>query len=221
LTRSQTIGFGFRRRIGITVRRISVRTTQFVAALLVAAMLLLVSLRQSGADGAWLDGALGSWNAPGMAIPAAPSESSSGGGMPICEQFVRPPETVEDYQVADRGWLLTSAYQLGWNISIVQGFLRFDAMCRPVAYQQFVFVDGVFAGTLAPQPMVPRTDGALVDSWLGRESVGALYDRYLPTDGLWCPSDHTRIVFAIVRTVTGPVVVPTQAETYPAPSPGR
>ncbi len=94
-------------------------------------------------------------------------------------------------------------------------------MRRPVAYQQFVFVDGVFAGTLAPQAMMPRTDGALFDVWIGPDEVGALHDRYAPTDGLCCPSAQTRVSFTVERTAAGPVVTPTQAENLPAPSPGR
>ncbi len=37
-------------------------------------------------------------------------------------------------------------------------------MCRPVLFQQFVFADGAFAGTLAPAATLPRTDGALTDA---------------------------------------------------------
>jgi hypothetical protein len=196
------------------------QTRQSVAALLLAPTLLHITPWHSDADGGWLDGDLVSWNAPGMAIPAAPGESSVG-GTPYREGSVRPPGTAEDAQVAERGWLLGSPYQLGWGISLVQGFLRFDAQCRPVTYQQFVFVDGVFAGTLAPEAMLPRTDGALVDVWISANEVGAFYDRYAPTDALCCPAGQTQVTFMVERTAAGPVVTPTQARDFPSPSPGR
>jgi hypothetical protein len=186
---------------------------------LVAFAALLVVVGSSDAQGSWLDENLVSWNAPGMAIPAAPAESRA--SIPYCAGFVRPPETAEDEQVADRGWLLYSPYELGWGISIIEGFLWFEVNCRPVGLQAFVFVDGVFAGTLAPQPMLPRTDGALFDMGFGANGISALYDRYTPNDGLCCPSAQTRVGFVVERTPSGPVVTPTHAEALPAPSPGR
>jgi hypothetical protein len=192
-----------------------------IPAVIVACMLLLGTALPSIADGSWLDGDLSSWNAAGRAIPAAPGEAFVPGGMESCQPSVRPAETPEDVQVADRGCLLTAPYQLGWGIAVIEGFLRFDANCRPVSYQQFVFVDGVFAGTLAPEAMLPRTDGALFDLWIGPDEVGALYDRYAPGAGLCCPSAQTRVPFVVERTATGPVVTPTHADDLPAPSPGR
>lgn len=46
-------------------------------------------------------------------------------------------------------------------------------MCRPRQSQDFLFVRGMFAGTLSPQPMDSRTDGVLtslarIDSNRGR-----------------------------------------------------
>ena len=187
-------------------------------ALLVVLMLFLVTPWHSNADGAWLDRDLVSWNAPGTAIPVAPGES--GGVNSYCEQSVRPPGTADDVQVADCGWLLPSPYQLAWGTLLVQGFLCFDPQCRPVDSQQFVFVDGVFAGTLAPQAMMPRTDGALFDVWIDPDEVGALYDRYAPRDGPCCPSGQTRVSFMVKGTAGGPVVISTQSEELPAPSPG-
>src|SRR4051812_43143536 len=126
------------------------RSKQSIAALFVVLVLLLGTTSQSVADGSWLNGDLVSWNAAGMDIPVAPGESSVSDTQ-LCEQFVRPAETAEDVQVAERGWLLISPYQLAWGIAVVQGFLTLDPMCRPMSFQYFVFVDGVFAGTLAPE----------------------------------------------------------------------
>ena len=182
------------------------------------AMLALIP-RPTGADGQWLAGDLASWNTPDSVIPATPGEASV--SFPYCEPIVRPPATPEDVQVARRGWLLVAPYQLGWDVSVVQGTLGFDVNCRPITFQLFVFVDSAFAGTLAPEPMLSRDDGALVDFGLGADGVSALYDRYTPSDGLCCPSGQTRVQFAVERTPSGPVVIPRQAEDLPEPSGGR
>jgi hypothetical protein len=195
-----------------------VRPCSWTILILVGAMLALIP-RPTSADGEWLSGNLVSWNTPGSVIPAAPGEASV--GVPGCESYVRPPETPEDARVAARGWLLYAPYQLAWDVSIVQGTLGFDANCRPVAYQVFVFVGGTFAGTLAPEPMLPRNDGALVDFGLGAEGLSALYDRYAPSDAFCCPFAQTRVRFEVERTQAGPVVIPTQAENLPKPPGGR
>jgi hypothetical protein len=158
-----------------------------------------------GAQDSWLDGGQDGWNAPGMAVPAAASPPTSGSAQ--CHALVRPAETVEDAAVAEQGWRLYSSYQRGWGITLVGGFLNFDAQCRPVPHQHFVFVDGVFAGTLAPQAMVPRTDGSLINARIGGpDSVYAVYDRYGLSDPLCCPSNETAVMFTIERTPDGPVV---------------
>ena len=70
-------------------------------------------------------------------------------------------------------------------------------MCRPVNLQQFVFVGGVFAGTLAPAPMVPRSDGALTDAGISAaDRLFAFFDRYGPDDPLCCPSEETAVSIA-------------------------
>lgn len=163
--------------------------------------------RPGAGQESWLDGERGGWNAPGMAIPTAPATFAAESA--YCNDLVRPPETAEDAALADKGWRLYSAYRRGWGITLIGGFVDFDAMCRPVPYQLFVFVDGVFAGTLAPAPMGPRTDGALSDAGINAaDRLFATYDRYAPTDALCCPSGDAGVMFTVARTATGPVVVP-------------
>ena len=172
---------------------------------LLVALLALLPLPGRAQD-SWLDGGR-AWNTARMEIPVAPGSPAE--GMPQCQSLVRPVETAEDAAVAAQGWRLVAAYQRGWGITLVGGFLNFDAMCRPVPYQQFVFVDGVFAGTLAPEPMYPRTDGALTDAGISAgDRLYAVYDRYAPEDPLCCPSGETLVTFSVERTANGPVVTP-------------
>ena len=99
-------------------------------------------------------------------------------------------------RLRDRGWDLVGAYQGGWQTVVIRGTASYDGMCRPRQFQDFVFVRGVFAGTLSPQPMDSRTDGALGRVWLQNNGrLTAEYQRYAASDALCCPSRATTVVF--------------------------
>jgi heat shock protein HslJ len=158
----------------------------------------------------WLDDAKpASWNIAGALIPAAPKIQSGDGR---CRDAARPAELDEDARVRDRGWDLVGAYQGGWQMRVIRGTAGYDGMCRPRQYQGFVFVRGVFAGTLSPQAMDSRTDGALGRVSLNSaKSLTAEYVRYTAADALCCPSSTTSVLFEIVTD--GPVVRPVSAST--------
>jgi hypothetical protein len=158
-------------------------------------------------DASWLDGDLRSWNTPGMAIPAAPV--FDGVPDPRCAQRERPAETAEDDALVAAGWRLFLPYQRGWNVTLISGLAGYDGMCRPMAYQSFVFVDGVFAGAIAPEPMYSRTDGAAndVNLWFA-DQLSAEFLRYAPSDALCCPSGSSSVSFVIEQTPNGPVLNP-------------
>jgi hypothetical protein len=81
---------------------------------------------------------------------------------------------------------------------VVRGAAGYDGMCRPRQYQDFVFVRGAFAGTLSPQPMDSRTDGAIGRVFLQSDRrVTAEFARYTAKDPLCCPSSSTTVEFAI------------------------
>ena len=153
----------------------------------------------------WLDSPTGSWNTPGMAIPTAPDFADYSNIN--CGQQERPAETPQDQALVDAGWHLFLAYQQGWGVTLVSGLSGYDGMCRPIGYQDFVFVDGAFAGTLAPEPMASRSDGASdgANLW-SADTISAQYRRYAPEDALCCPSGSTYVEFTITRGDDGPVV---------------
>ena len=67
--------------------------------------------------------------------------------------------------LVDAGWSLFNAENAtGAPFEILSGQANADGMCRPTDYQLFVFESGVFAGTLSPDLMDSRTDGALVET---------------------------------------------------------
>jgi hypothetical protein len=180
-------------------------TTSIVALFVVLAVPATVS-----AQPIWLDEPIQQWNQPGMAIPTVPRDETEPGTDPRCMAGARSAETSMDAGVADAGWSLFNPYQAGWGITVVSGLSGHDGMCRPWSYHAFVFVDGAFAGTLAPVPSHARADGALT-----RESgieangrLGAVFIRYAPEDPLCCPSlPSVAVSYRVERTSDGPVVL--------------
>ena len=171
---------------------------------------ILSPLPLSAQTSSWLDGSLASWNAPGMAIPAAPAVA--GNPDPRCTSRERPAETAEDHALLSAGWRLFLPYQRGWNVTLAAGLAGYDGMCRPLAYQYFVFVDGVFAGTAAPEPMDSRFDGSAdtVNLWFADQLTGE-FRRYAPDDPLCCPSGSAYVEYTILNTPEGPVLNPISA----------
>jgi hypothetical protein len=168
---------------------------------------LMLSSPVSAQDETWLDGDLASWNTPGMAIPAAPT--IDGNTDSRCVERERPVETAEDNALIAEGWHLFLPYQRGWGVTLISGLASYDGMCRPLGYQSFVFVDGVFAGTVSPEPMNSRTTGAArdVNLWYA-DQVSAEYVRYAADDPLCCPSSTDSVQFTIDDTPDGPVLNP-------------
>lgn len=146
----------------------------------------------------WLDASKPvSWNQQGATIPQAPR--TDGAVDPRCGALARTPELAADKQLVGLGWDLIGAYQGGWGILVIQAAAGYDGMCRPRSYQAFVFLHGVFAGTLSPRPMDARADGALNRVTLQDDRrLVAQYARYAASDALCCPSRTTSVVFQIV-----------------------
>jgi heat shock protein HslJ len=161
--------------------------------------------------GSWLDQPKpASWKIPGADIPAAPREQEAVDSR--CRKQARPPEWEEDKRLRDQGWDLVGGYEGGWQMVVIGDTAGYDGMCRPRRYQEFVFVGGAFAGTLSPQPMDSRTDGALARVSLQEGRLTAEYVRYGASDALCCPSRESTVVFA-VPSGERPVVRPVSSST--------
>jgi len=160
--------------------------------------------------GSWLDQAKPTaWSTTGPAIPGAPKVQ--GAADPRCREAARPPQLDEDKRVREQGWDLVGAFQGGWEMLVIRGTAGYDGMCRPRQYQDFVFVRGAFAGTLSPQPMDSRTDGALQRVTLQNAArLTVEYSRYAAKDAMCCPSRTTRVDFDIA---TDGVLRPVSAAT--------
>ena len=174
-----------------------------------AITLLLLSGNAAGAQAAadWLDDPLANWNQAGMPIPPPSGEPSN--LAPYCGATLRWPETPQDQMLVDAGWSLQSPYRAGWGTVVVDAASGYDGMCRPLAYNAFVFQDGVFVGTISPDLMDSRTSGSGSVTTLQNGRVMARYLRYAPTDPLCCPSlPAVDVTFEIQSTPQGAVLAP-------------
>jgi hypothetical protein len=197
------------------------------APLLAAAVALLLTLAASGAASAqtvaWLDAPPQGWNRAGASLPPPPQASVANTTRCIAQE--RAPGGAEESVVAAAGWRLTTywpAVRAG-DLAVVLAAAGYDGMCRPIGYHAFVFAGGRYAGTLTPEPMNSRTDGALAGTaqgpsvTVGGARIEARFVRYAPTDPLCCPSrGHTRVVYRIERGPAGPVAVPDALLAEPA-----
>jgi hypothetical protein len=98
------------------------------------------------------------------------------------------------------------------DVELIGGLAGVDGMCRPSAFNIFVFVGGTFAGTLSPADMYSRTDGSIGGAIrLADDDIAAEFARYADTDALCCPSGRVTVRYRIDRKVSPPVVVPVNA----------
>jgi hypothetical protein len=177
---------------------------RWLAAVLFGAGAALLPLL-AAADGAWIDAPGPNWNTPGMAIPAAPT--GDGNADPRCPAVAgRWVENGEDQALVAAGWQLYGGYTAGWGVKVVKALSSYDGMCRPLGYQEFVFVDGTFAGTISQTPMDSRTDGSGDVIALGPDRVTAQFNRYTPQDPLCCPSHESIVQYTIERGGPQPVL---------------
>ena len=132
--------------------------------------------------------------------------------------------------LVNAGWRLFQHAQTGWGMRLVWGLAGYDGMCRPLGYQAFVFLNEQYTGTLSPQQMNSRTDGALQSVTLSAPIPGAAgriagtFSRYKAEDPLCCPSQTTVVQYRIQLGPQGPTVIAGQATgsqtAPPAPTSG-
>lgn len=179
-----------------------------------ASMLLAASLAASaGEPPAWFDGAIQNWNTPGAEVPRAPAAASPD---PRCASQARPAVTRDDRAVTAAGWSLVGASQVFGRTRAFLAASGYDAMCRPLGYQGFVFVESGLAGTLSPRLMRSRSDGALSTlRLLSETALEAEFARYLDQDPLCCPSRHVSVGYSIEARPEGALLVPGPARVEP------
>jgi len=165
-------------------------------------------------EASWLDRKpLLNWNRAPLTIPKPPKVQFDD-WEPRCKSTLRSPSTTEDGALAALGWVIFGKQETFGETTIVSAMADVDGMCRPMAYQVFVFVKGRFAGTIAPSPMNSRTDGSAESEHLrSADRLTIAFKRYGESDPLCCPSRITEVLFRIQVGSSGPVLVPLTANT--------
>ncbi|XGV99801.1 MAG: LppP/LprE family lipoprotein [Leptolyngbya sp. BL-A-14] len=198
-------------------KRMHGQSIGFATAILLALGTMSGAIAQPSGKPFWLDQAKPTnWNKPGASLPKAPSSNAELDNFQQCKTTVRPATAPEDKALSSAGWKLVGPYQRFGKVSLVTGFSGVDGMCRPMGYQDFVFVNGKFAGTLSPQPMDSRTDGASGRLYLFSETeLSAEFARYKEADALCCPSAESNVSYQIRQQNGQSIVAPTDVYTNP------
>lgn len=181
----------------------------------------------------WLDTMPNNWNVPPLArhgLAALAGEAPlSQNTDPRCRMREVAPTNTEESQLAGLGWKIEAywpALQSG-DLKLVTALADYDGMCRPLAFNVFVFAGGAYAGTLSPVTMNSRTDDVLATP-NGKSGVTvqpdgtiqAVFTPYASTDPLCCPSRGTTTLTYRVQTLNGgPVVVPVARKSTNGPAP--
>jgi hypothetical protein len=186
-----------------------------------AAVLLIAAALGAGAQPRqktfWLDAAPKQWNRPGSAIPKA-RRLFGKDDQTFLEQcrasILANANLPEQRAVAEKGWMLIATTRDGRGVTVVSGTQDFDGMCRPVDYQDFVFMEGKYAGTTSPRLMSSRGDGA--SSRIGfpaPEKMSVEFVRYSERDPLCCPSRISEASYEIEDREGKPVAILSSVRT--------
>ena len=161
----------------------------------------------------WLDRAPQQWNRSRASVPHAPPVDRD--DIPaICQPIQQRTATVEERAVTTAGWIVFKSAANGRGITVVSASATLDGMCRPDWYQDFVFLNSRFAGTLSPALMRARGDGSSIDvSFPVPDTIAARFDRYVATDRRCCPSRTSLVTYQVRRSGAGPMVVVTRVRT--------
>jgi hypothetical protein len=164
----------------------------------------------------WLDRPLANWNTAGAPVPTAPAANEPTAAV-IRRCALKPPRTTAgERAVESAGWIpfWNVDHQLvRHDVEIVGGMGAADGMCRPLAYNLFVFVAGRFAGTLSPTPMDSRLDGSAGVVRAAPPLIAADFARYASGDALCCPWSRVTVRYGVERAPTGPLVIPQDIRT--------
>ena len=170
----------------------------------------------------WLDAAPKPWNRPGGKVPRAEKllrRNEDELLLKMCQARIRKPATPQEVEVAGKGWMLFASWRdgSGRDIIVVGAMANFDGMCRPDLYQDFVFVNGVYAGTLSPLPMNARSDGSSATvAFPEPGKIYAEFARYSAKDPLCCASRISEATYEIQDVRGKPVVALASVRTRPS-----
>jgi hypothetical protein len=160
----------------------------------------------------WLDAPQpANWNTGELKVSAAPRLQNTAMAA-RCSEQERRATLPADRRVQAAGWRLFGAAHVFGSVTVVSALADYDGMCRPMQFQAFVFAGDRYAGSIAPQVMNSRTDGALTRLEVTRENqISAEFARYTKDDALCCPSSATRVIYELQQSPGPPRLTPVRA----------
>lgn len=171
--------------------------------------------------GTWLDRPMQGWSAGGAAIPSPGTRTGASNGTLDRCRLVTPaaPQNQESpapaISLSRAGWrpfLHQDSVLARQGIEILAGLTDVTPACEPVHFNLFVFVDGRYAGTLAPLPMTTARDGAIgAVRIVSATSLTAEFARYAANDLECCPSSRVKVTYRVDRGAA-PVVTPVSSQ---------
>ena len=166
--------------------------------ILILVFMILIVVAGVSAQTSWLDRPLTNWNNTNGIIPTAPRSTGETPTIARCSSGVRQPESIADRALTRVGWSLFGASQTYGAVTLINAMASVDGMCRPNQYNTFVFVSNRFAGTLSPNVMNSRSDGAISEARLNNlTNVSADFTRYTSGDAMCCPSQTSTVSYSI------------------------
>jgi hypothetical protein len=170
--------------------------------ILVVAATLLPPTVSAQSDTSWLDRPPAAWShAPG-AVPQARAGTASAAA-----------ETVRK-----AGWAPFLHFDRAIardDIEILGGMTAAASPgCEPTTFNLFVFVGGIFAGTISPIVMGHGRDGVVgAVRVTGPDAVTAEFARYTTKDTECCPTSRVRVTYRIERAGPQRTLVPVDIRT--------
>jgi hypothetical protein len=163
---------------------------------------------------AWLDRPLAGWNQPKGNVPASRIAADSEATLERRCSAPKSASTAAVDAVRKARWVpfLHLDQTIASNdIEVIGGMTGATAGCEPLYFNLFVFVGGVFAGTVSPAMMAPSRDSAAGAVRItGPDTLTVEFARFMPGDAECCPSSRVRVAYRIDRAGAGPALVPTE-----------
>lgn len=184
--------------------------SRLVRALVIAALAAPVAAAPSRQE-SWLDGTLLSWNeSSGTEVPAAPPPVAT-----TDQQRCGPASShtsLAARAVSHAGWIPFLPFDrvlASGDIEVFGGMRGVTPDCGPAGFNFFVFVGGMYAGTLSPVEMTTAKDGVVgTVRFPPGNIITAEFARYGLTDTECCPSGRVRVTYRIDRRRGRAVIVP-------------
>ena len=155
-------------------------------------------------SGAWLDKPLTGWNQNGTMPPRGSGSESREALARRCGTAGSKVSANASGALGKPGWvpfLHVDRQIVRDDIEVVGGMSAAGPGCEPTTFNLFIFVGGVFAGTLSPVAMTPARDGvAGAVRIVSADAITAEFARYTPSDAECCPSSRVRVTYRIERS---------------------